>query len=316
MSDWISPDWAGQRVLVTGGTGFLGRHVVRLLTQRGADAVAVGRADADLTSAEEVRDLFQRARPQTVIHCAVDGGGIGWMRDHPVESGENNALINIHTLRAARECGAMCFIGVSSACAYPRLCPVPFVEADLWNGYPEPTNGPYALSKRLMMDLGRAYHRQYGFRAVFPILANLYGPGDHLDPERSHVVAALLQRCLRLGPDDELVVWGTGRATREFLYVEDAADGVLAMADCDSPEPVNIGSGVEVPIADLAAAVARACGFTGAVRCDPTRPDGQPRKCLDVRRAQERLGWSAKTPLDVGLVKTATWYRSALSASR
>ena len=305
-------DLQGVRVLVTGGRGFLGAHVTAAVQARGGDAVPVGSAEADLTDASEALRLVEDVKPAVVMHCAAQGGGIGWMKAHPVESGRDNALINTHILDAAWRGGARAFVGASSACAYPRICPVPFTEDTMWDGPPEPTNGPYAESKRLMMSLGRAYHQQHGFQAMFAVLANLYGPGDHVTPERSHVVAALLQRVVA-GPD-ELLVWGSGTPTREFLYIEDAADGMLAMLDWGRPDPLNIGTGVEVTIADLARAVARAAGYVGPVRMDPSRPDGQPRKCLDVSRATRELGWTARTDLDTGLQKTVQWYRQVMSS--
>ena len=305
-------DLQGVRVLVTGGRGFLGAHVTATVQARGGDAVPVGSAEADLTDASEALRLVEDVKPAVVMHCAAQGGGIGWMKAHPVESGRDNALINTHILDAAWRGGARAFVGASSACAYPRICPVPFTEDTMWDGPPEPTNGPYAESKRLMMSLGRAYHQQHGFQAMFAVLANLYGPGDHITPERSHVVAALLQRVV--AEPDELLVWGSGTPTRELLYIEDAADGMLAMLDWGRPDPLNIGTGVEVTIADLARAVARAAGYAGPVRMDPSRPDGQPRKCLDVSRATRELGWTARTDLDTGLQKTVQWYRQVMSS--
>jgi GDP-L-fucose synthase len=302
--------WEGVRTLVTGGRGFLGKHVMEALRLRGADPVAVGSAEADLRDGAAANALFGSIAPKVVIHCAVQGGGIGWMRHHPVESGRDNALINIHALEAAHRAGAELFIGASSACCYPRSPPIPFVEADLWSGYPEPLNGPYALSKRLMMDLGRAYSTQHGMRSAFAVLANLYGPGDDTDSERAHVVAGLIMRTL--GAPEELVVWGTGRATREHLFVADAADGLLALADLEGGGPLNIGTGLEVTVADLASSIAAACGYDGAVRFDITKPDGQPRKVLDVSAAQDRLGWTAPTSLVDGLAQTVAWYRSEL----
>jgi len=302
-------DWSGRRVLVTGGRGFLGQHLVRALRARGAEPVAVGRAEADLRDRAATLRMFDDVRPDAVIHAAVEGGGIGWMKAHPVESGQDSARMNLNALEAAARHEVAVFVGVSSACVYPRLCPVPFDEADIWNGYPEPTNGPYALSKRLMMDIGAAYTRQYGIHCTFPILANLYGPGDHTSSERAHVVADLMIRCAA-GPS-ELVVWGTGTPTREFLYVEDAAEGVIESAS-GPPGPINIGSGEEIAIRDLAAAVLAAWALPVPVRLDRDKPDGQPRKCLSVARAADVLGWRAPTPLAEGLRRTAAWYREVL----
>lgn len=310
-------DWSGRVVLVTGGRGFLGRPLSAAMRGRGAVVHAVGSAEADLCDRAATLALFQHLRPELVVHAAVQGGGIGWMREHPVESGRDNALINVHALDAAQACGARAFVGISSACAYPREpSTIPFPEAQLWDGRPEPFNDSYAQTKRLMMALGDAYHQQHGLICAFPMLANLYGPGDHLSPERAHVVAALIQRCL--AQPDELVVWGSGRATREHLYIEDAVEGVLRCADLalagEHLGPLNLGTGQEVGVAELAQAVARACDFRGAVRFDASKPDGQPRKCLDVSRMKERLGWQAPTSLDEGLARTVAWYRQALAA--
>jgi GDP-L-fucose synthase len=300
--------WNGTRALVTGGRGFLGSHVVARLSQLGADPVAVGSADADLTHFESTLALFESVKPTVVVHCAVQGGGIGWMREHPVESGRDNVLINVHALDAAHRCGAELFIGASSTCCYPRTPPVPFKEEDIWKGYPEPTNASYAQSKRTLMDLGRAYFEQYGFRSVFGVLGNLYGPGDEMDLERAHVVAALILRCL--AKPDVLQVWGTGKATREHLYVMDAADGLLALARWGRPDPMNIGTGREVSVSDLASMVAKATGFAGEISFDPSKPDGQPRKVMDCGLAERELGWRSPTSLQEGLIETVKWYRS------
>ena len=292
---------------MTGGRGFLGSHIVHRLADLGADPVAVGSSEADLTNADETLRLFESIQPEVVVHCAVQGGGIGWMREHPVESGRDNVLMNVHALDSAYRCGASLFIGASSTCCYPRSPPIPFREEDIWNGYPEPTNGPYAQSKRTMMDLGRAYFEQYGFSSVFGVLGNLYGPGDELELERAHVVAALVLRCL--SNPDELVVWGTGTATREHLFVKDPADGLLALARWKKPDPINIGTGIEVSVADLARKIASATGFEGTIRFDSEKPDGQPRKVMDCSKASRAIGWNAQTSLAVGLAETVAWYR-------
>ena len=308
MSAGSEAFWSQQRVLLTGARGFLGRHLHRALLARGAEVVATGRAEVDLTDAVSTRRFFVEARPTVVLHAAVQGGGIGWMREHPVESGRDNARLNLNAIDAAAAAGAAVFVGASSACCYPRICPVPFVEEDLWKGRPEPTNDTYAQSKRLLLSLGEAYQAQHGMRTVAPVLANLYGPGDHLAPERAHVVAALLQRVVQA--PEELVVWGTGRATREFLYVEDAAEGVLAAAEgWPGPAPLNIGTGVEVSIRELVETLVRVADYRGPVRFDESKPDGQPRKCLDVSRATAALGWRASTSLEEGLRRTLAWYR-------
>lgn len=303
-----SLDWRGRRVLVTGGRGFLGSHVVARLHALGAQATAVGRAEADLRDDAAARRLFAAHRPQVVVHCAVSGGGIGWMRDHGVEAGRDGALINLGALAAAAAAGADLFIGVSSACAYPRVPrTIPFVEAELWDGAPEPTNAAYAESKRLMMALGDAYQRERGMRCVFPLLANLYGPGDRLEPARAHVLAALILRSL--AAPAELVVWGSGQPTREHLYVVDAAAGVLACADYQAGGPINIGSGEERTVRELVDRVVAATQYLGPVRFDPGQPDGQPRKCLDVSMARRALGWQATTSIDEGLRQTVAWVR-------
>ena len=301
-------DWTGRRVLVTGGRGFLGKHIVAALEQRGAAPLAVGRAEADLRDRAATIALVAALRPQVVIHCAVQGGGIGWMKAHPVDSGMDSARMNLNILDAAVQAGVEKLIGVSSACVYPRLCPVPFVEDDIWAGYPEPINGPYALSKRQLMDLGAACTRQHGMDTAFPILANLYGPGAHTTSARAHVAADLMIRCA--AAPSSLTVWGTGQASREFLLVRDAAEGVLACIDATGP--VNIGSGQEVTILDLARAVLAAWSLDIPIHLDPTRPDGQPRKCLSVEKAAAELGWRAQTALADGLAETAAWYRQVM----
>jgi len=239
------------------------------------------------------------------------------MRAHPGRIVYNNLCMNTHVLHGAYEAGAEGFVGVSSVCAYPRDAQMPLREAALFSGYPEPSNAGYGLSKRMMMEMGRAYSQEYGFRSLFPMPVNLYGPRDDFSPERSHVVPALIRRFLQAEEEglEEVVVWGSGKATRELLYVEDCADAIFAMArNGESVEPVNIGTGIETSVADLAQAVAQACGYSGRLVFDASKPEGQPRKCLDTSRARHELGWSAKVDLAEGLGRTVAWYRSQRSS--
>jgi GDP-L-fucose synthase len=303
--------WAGRRVLVTGGGGFLGSHIVDRLRAAGAEVSAPRSKDYDLRERPQVDRMLAELAPQVVIHAAVDGGGIGYMRCHSGSVYLNNTLMNTHLLDACYRAQIEKFVGVSSVCAYPRDAPVPMREEDLWEGYPEPTNAAYGLSKKMMMEHGKAYREQYGFSSVFPMPVNLYGPRDHFDPERSHVVPALIRKCVeaRERGEDHIVAWGTGRATRELLYVEDCADAVVLAAErLDRSEPFNVGTGRETPVKELVEKVAAACGYRGEIRWDTSKPDGQPRKCLDVSRAREWLGWEAQVSLEEGLRRTVEWY--------
>lgn len=311
--------WTGLPTLVTGGHGFLGSHVVDRLARLGAEVVAPRSAEVDLRDPAACRALLRAHRPRAILHCAVDGGGIGYMREHPASVGFNNVFMNLHLLEAAAEQGVDVFLGVSSICAYPRVTPIPMREEHLWEGYPEPTNGPYGLSKRILMALGAACRQQYGLNAIFPMPVNLYGPRDCFDPARSHVVPALIQRFehARAEGAEEVVAWGTGRVTRELLYVEDCADALILAAErLTTSEPFNLGTGVETTVADLARAVADAVGYPGRIRWDPSFPDGQPRKCLDVARARAWLGWEARVGLQEGLTRTVAWYRAERAAGR
>ncbi len=313
----MQPDpafWGDRRVLVTGGHGFLGSFVVERLQAAGADVRTFRSKDHDLRSAEATRDLLAHTRPSVVIHCAVDGGGIGYMRRFPASVYTNNVLMNTHLLHESWAAGVERFCGVSSVCVYPRDAPIPMVETDIWSGYPEPSNAAYGLSKRMMVEQGLAYHQQHGFTSCFPMPVNLYGPRDEFDPGRSHVVPALIRKCLEASArgDDHVVAWGTGRATRELLYVEDCADAVVLMAErVETPEAINLGTGVETSVRELVETVAQVCGFTGEIRWDTTKPDGQPRKCLDVSLAAERFGWRARVDLAEGLRRTVAWARDA-----
>lgn len=305
--------WSGKRALVTGGAGFLGSFIVDRLRARGVEVVVPRSKEYDLRLRGDVDHLLEVYEPQVVIHAAVDGGGIGYMRHNPGNVYTNNTLMNTHLLDGCWRAGVEKFVGVSSVCAYPRDAPVPMREDDLWLGYPEQTNAAYGLSKKMMMEQGKAYKQQYDYNAVFPMPVNLYGPRDHFDLERSHVVPALIRKCLdaRDAGADHIVAWGTGTATRELLYVEDCADAVVRAAEVlNRPEPVNIGTGRETPVKELVETVAKVCGFQGEIRWDTTKPDGQPRKCLDVSRAREWLDWEAQVSLEEGLRRTVEWYSS------
>ena len=286
----------------------MGRAVVRALRKRGVhDVTAISSMDGDLRVPSDVDAILDNNRPECVIHCAVQGGGIGWMKNHPVDSGADNVRMNLNVLESAQKYGVQSVIGVSSACVYPKHGAIPYREDAVWKGYPEPLNGSYALSKRIMMDLGRAYRDQYGMHTAFPVLANLYGPGDHTDPTRAHVVADLMIRCS--ADPSKLIVWGTGIARREFLFVDDAAEGVLACVHAPKASIINIGTGIETPILELAQKVIAAHKLDIPIVLDKTKPDGQIRKVLDVHKAKALLGWEAQTSLEDGLAQTAEWYR-------
>ena len=294
--------------LITGASGFLGSRMRRVLESYGQKTIPLSSSDCDLRCRRSTLSMFEKLRPDVVVHCAVQGGGIGWMKAHPVESGEDNIRINVNALEASWRAGARHFIGVSSACVYPKFGQIPFVEEDIWNGAPEPLNMSYALSKRFMMELGRAYAQQYGFHATFPILANLYGPGDHLQPERAHVIADLMIRAAQ--HPKKLMVWGTGKAKREFLHVQDAVCGVLAMLNAPASACINIGSGEEVSILDLAAEIVTSFNLDIPIELDSTKPDGQLRKVMSVDKAERLLSWKAQIGLKEGLKETAQWYSS------
>ena len=293
-------------ILVTGGTGFLGKKLVERCKNKGATVVAWGSADVDLRDRKATINAIQTVAPNIIIHAAVQGGGIGWMSKNQVSSGQDNVRINLNVLEAGHLCRVEKLVGISSACAYPKFCPPPFREKDLWNGYPEPSNGSYALSKRIMMDLGMAYAKERGLNCVFPILANLYGPGDATDPKRAHVVADIMMRAQRRPAN--LTVWGTGKPTREFIYIDDAVEGILACLQAPPGEMINIGSGVETSINSLAEHILKAFDHHATIELDSNKPDGQPRKVLSTEKAKELLGWSAKTDLSKGLKQTADWY--------
>jgi GDP-L-fucose synthase len=303
--------------MVTGGGGFLGQAIVRRLQTAGAHAIFVPRSrDYDLRTKDGIDRAFADGRPQLVIHAAAVVGGIGANQENPGRFFYENAIMGIQLMEQARLAGVEKFVTIGTVCAYPRFTPVPFREDDLWNGYPEETNAPYGLAKRMLLVQGQAYRQQYGFNAIYLLPVNLYGPGDNFDPRSSHVIPALIRKCVDavVVGVDHIDAWGTGTASREFLYVDDAAEGIVLAAErYDGPEPVNLGTGQEITIGRLVELIAEVTGFTGEVRWDATKPDGQPRRALDTSRARERFGFSAKTSFEHGLQRTAAWY--ALRAS-
>jgi GDP-L-fucose synthase len=306
--------WANKRVVVTGGAGFLGSHVVEKLRERGCRSVFVPRSVTyDLREKEDIVRLLADTVPDIIIHLAARVGGIGANMREPGRFFYENAIMGIQLMEQARRFGVEKFVVVGTVCAYPKHTPVPFREDDLWNGYPEETNAAYGLAKKMLIVQAQAYRQQYGFHAISLLPVNLYGPRDNFDPETSHVIPALIWKCFEAMEEgrDYIVVWGTGRASREFLYVEDAAEAiVLATERYDKPDPVNIGSGVEITIRDLCALIMELTGFRGRVLWDTSKPDGQPRRCLDTRRAEREFGFVAKTPLVEGLRRTIAWYRA------
>jgi GDP-L-fucose synthase len=307
-------DLQAARILVTGGSGFLGRHLVARLQASGCKNVFVPRsAQFDLTREEDIRRLLLQQRPEVVIHLAALVGGIGANRLNPGSFLYNNLIMGAQLIEQSRLARVAKFVMVGTICSYPKFTPVPFQESELWNGYPEETNAPYGLAKKLLIVQLQAYREQYGFNGVNVLPVNLYGPGDNFDLETSHVIPALIRKCLeaRDRGDRVLPVWGTGEASREFLYVEDAARAIhLAAERLETAAPVNLGSGHEIRIKDLVSLIAKKCGFQGEIRFDPTKPDGQPRRCLDVTRARELLNFQAEVRLEEGLERTIAWYQA------
>ena len=307
--------WGSRRIVVTGGTGFVGSYVVDKLKQRRAGEVfAPTRQQYDLRVAEAVQQMYADLRPHVVIHLAAVVGGIGANRERPGEFFYDNLIMGAQLMEIARQRQIEKFVAIGTVCAYPKHTPVPFREDDLWNGYPEETNAPYGLAKKMLLVQGQAYRQQFGFRSIFLLPVNLYGPRDHFDPRTSHVVPALIKKCVDARDSDahEIVVWGDGSPTREFLYVEDAAEAiVLATEKYDGPDPVNVGSGFEISIRDLVQLIAELTGFRGAVRWDVRQPNGQPRRRLDTTRAEQAFGFRATTDFRQGLDRTIAWYESA-----
>lgn len=303
-------------MLVTGGAGFLGAPVCRLLEQRSASEVIVPRrADFDLTDPGAVRSLFARARPDVVVHLAAEVGGIGANCGNPGRFFYANMAMGLHVIEQARLAGVQKFVQVGTVCSYPKLTPVPFSELSLWDGYPDETNAPYGIAKKALLVMLAAYREQYGFPGIFLMPTNLYGPGDSIDPLTSHVIPALIRKCeeARLAGKPSITCWGTGRASRDFLYVDDCADAILAATErYDSPEPVNVGAGNETTIRDLVELIAQITEFTGEIRWDTSKPDGQPRRVLETSLAWQQFGFRARTPFDQGLRATVDWFRERL----
>ena len=300
-----------KHVTVTGGGGFLGQYVVRVFRDRGYDVFVPRRDRYDLTREGDVTRLLDDARPDIVVHLAAVVGGIGANRAQPGYFFYQNLHMGTMLMEHARLRGVSKFVGVGTICAYPKFTPVPFREDDLWNGYPEETNAPYGLAKKMLLVQGQAYRQQYGFDAIHLLPVNLYGPGDNFDPESSHVIPALVRKCVEAVQTGapEIVCWGDGSATREFLFVEDCAEAVLLATErYDEAAPVNIGAGFEISIRDLVTLVAELTGFGGAIQWDATKPNGQPRRCLDTSRAEAVFGFKARTPFREGLARTIAWY--------
>jgi GDP-L-fucose synthase len=305
-------EWPGQRVIVTGGAGFLGSYVVERLRQRGCEHVFVPRSKHyDLRDAAAIARLYDDVKPDIVMHLAAVVGGIGANRANPGRFFYDNAMMGIQLMEYARQAGVKKFVAVGTICSYPKFTPVPFREDDLWNGYPEETNAPYGLAKKMLLVQAQAYRAQYGFNAICPMLVNLYGPRDNFDLESSHVVPALIRKCVEAKEREEgkIILWGDGSPTREFLYADDAAEAlVLATEKYDGAEPFNVGSGEEITIFQLARLIAEQVGFRGEFVWDTTKPNGQPRRLLDVRRAQALFEFRAATPLRTGIARTVEWF--------
>lgn len=305
--------WKNKKVLVTGGHGFLGTHLVSKLKSAGAEVAAPTHQDFDLVYEDQIKAMYEEF-PETeiVIHLAAKVGGIGANREHPGSFMYDNLMMGVQLIHHAYLNKIPKFVALGTVCAYPKHTPVPFKEDDLWNGYPEETNAPYGLAKKMMLVQSQGYREEYGYNSIFLLPVNLYGPGDNFDPKTSHVIPALIKKCVDAidNGDDEIVVWGDGSASREFLYVEDAVTGLLLAAEnYDKSDPVNLGSSFEINIKDLVSIIAKETGFQGKITWDTSKPNGQPRRKLDVSRAKEEFGFESSTTFEDGLRKTIAWYR-------
>lgn len=305
--------WAEKKICVTGGAGFLGTYLQEDLRQRGAENIFIPTIEKyNLVEADAIQQMLQDSDPDVIIHLAAHVGGIGANREHPAEFFYDNLMMGVQLMHQAYEAGVEKFVAIGTVCAYPKFTPVPFKEDNLWIGYPEETNAPYGLAKKMLLVQSQAYRDQYGFNSIFLLPVNLYGPGDNFDPRSSHVIPALIRKCIEAkeAGEDHIVVWGDGSPTREFIYVTDAARGIaLATERYNKSDPVNIGSGFEISIKDLVQKIARMTGFEGELVWDTSKPNGQPRRALDTSRAKEEFGFEAQTDFDEGLQKTIDWYR-------
>lgn len=301
-----------KRIAITGGKGFLGKHLIKALQYKGYTNISIADLpEYNLIKSDDVRRLYEETKPDIVIHLAAKVGGIGFNRENPGALFYDNIMMGVQLIHEGYRQKLEKFVALGTICAYPKFTPVPFHEDDLWNGYPEETNAPYGLAKKMMLVQSQAYRQQYCFNSIFLLPVNLYGPGDNFNPQSSHVIPALIKKCVdakRKG-DKEIIAWGTGAATREFFYVEDAAEAIiLAMENYNKSEPVNIGAGFEISIRDLTEMIVELTGFTGKITWDATQPDGQPRRMLDTTRARNEFGFQAKTGFREGLQKTIAWY--------
>lgn len=310
----IDSFWSGKRICVTGGAGFLGSFVTAKLTEKGAADIFIPKIEEyDLVDLNSVRKMLDDSRPDIIIHLAAQVGGIGANQAHPAEFFYSNLMMGVQLIHESWKRGIEKFIALGTICAYPKFTPIPFKEENLWDGYPEETNAPYGLAKKMLLVQSQAYRQQYGFNSIFLMPVNLYGPRDNFHPDSSHVIPALIRKCLeaKAAGAKSIEVWGDGSPTREFLYVEDAAEGILLAAEkYNDSEPVNLGSGMEISIKDLVQLIARLTGFEGQVVFDISKPNGQPRRRLDVARAEREFGFKAAIGFEEGLRRTIDWYKS------
>jgi GDP-L-fucose synthase len=305
--------WKDKKVVVTGGAGFLGSVVVKELKERGCPDIFIPRSkDYDLREVGVIQKMLKEAQPRLIIHLAAVVGGISANRANPGKFFYDNLVMGVHLIEEARRFGVEKFVAVGTICAYPKFTEVPFKEESIWNGYPEETNAPYGLAKKMLLVQSQAYRQQYGFNSIYLLPVNLFGPGDNFSPEASHVIPALIKKCFDAIRDNKksITVWGSGKATREFLYVDDAARAIVSAAEqYDKSDPVNIGAGFEISIKELVELIVKLTGFKGEIVWDPSQPDGQPRRCLDTQKAKKEFGFQAQVTLAEGLAKTIDWYR-------